>query len=811
MHEQGLLNKLSRAVIHKYGSWITIGIWILLAVVLNLTAPSLSSLYDNNATSSIGNQESVKAAQILQKEFPQQNDLPAIIVFYDAKGLSSQDIAQANQMACWLLPAAQQSQYKCDPGSIPVTWPGSIGAVISPLTTPQAESQLMSPDKTTLTIVAAITASPSDTTFSSKILSALQTYATDVAKANPQLQVKVTGAAGVIADLGSVFSNINGKILITTVTLVLILLLLIYRSPLLALLPIISVGVAMQVADPIIALIVKQGAFSVTAQAAGIRDVLLFGAGTDYVIFLVARYREELKHTINRRNALVTATTSVSEAITSSAGTVALALMVLLLATLGFYKTLGPLLAISVIVMLLIGLTFTPALMNILGKAAFWPFIPKPTVETAKDDIGKGLWASIASFVVKRPIISTVSSALLLGIFALGNIGVPAAYNQLTALRAPTQSSQGYAILAKHFAPGTLAPLSIVVQLKPGNSVYQQLTAIDQMTTAAQQTPNVAEADGPTQPSGQSIGISPSTLQSDFAALPDAIKSAIRSGQYSVSSSSGAPTGSSGPPSSAINPEIIGLYAASTQFVSADNSTVSLKVTLKTDPYGTVALDTMQPLLTAVQNAAKSAGLQTSFIGLSGITPTLADTRTVNSNDISFIIPIVLIIIAVILGLLLRSIVAPLYLLAAVSLNYAAALGISSFFFTRIQGDEGLSYAAPLYTFIFLVALGADYTIFLMTRVREETANLGLEAGVRLALSRTGGVITSAGLILAGTFAVLTTLPLRDLFQLGVTVATGILLDTFVVRGFLVPGIVTLLKDANWFPTKIKLRQQQTQ
>ncbi len=800
MQEPSILSKLSHAVIHKYGSWITIGIWILLAVVLNITAPSLSSLYDNNATSSIGNQESVKAAQILQKEFPQQNDLPAIIVFYNANGLSSQNIAQANQMACWLLPAAQQTQYACDPGSIPVARPNSIGAVISPLTTPQAASQLMSPDKTTLTIVAAITASPSDAAFSGKILSALQTYATDVAKANPNLQVKVTGAAGVIADLGSVFSNINGKILITTITLVLILLLLIYRSPLLALLPIISVGVAMQIADPILALIVKQGAFSVTAQAAGIRDVLLFGAGTDYVIFLVARYREELKHNSNRRNALITATTSVSEAITSSAGTVALALMVLFLATLGFYKTLGPLLAISVIVMLLVGLTFTPALMNILGKAAFWPFIPKLAPDSTKEEIGKGLWAGIANFVVKRPIISTISSALLLAIFALGNIGVPAAYNQLTALRAPTQSSQGYSILAKHFAPGTLAPLNIVLQLKPGSNAYQQFAAIDQITQAAQNTPNIAEADGPTQPSGKSIGITPTTLQSDFAALPDALKTAIRSGTYS---------GAGGAPSSAANPEIIGLYAAASQFISADNSTVSLKVTLNTDPYGTQALNTMPPLLTAIQKAAKNAGLQTTFIGLAGITPTLTDTRAVNINDISFIIPIVLIIIAVILGLLLRSIVAPIYLLAAVSLNYAAALGISSFFFTKIQGDEGLSYAAPLYTFIFLVALGADYTIFLMSRVREETAHLGLEAGMRIALSRTGGVITSAGLILAGTFAVLTTLPLRDLFQLGVTVATGILLDTFVVRGFLVPGIVILLKDANWFPGKIIPRQRQ--
>jgi putative drug exporter of the RND superfamily len=187
-----------------------------------------------------------------------------------------------------------------------------------------------------------------------------------------------------------------------------------------------------------------------------------------------------------------------------------------------------------------------------------------------------------------------------------------------------------------------------------------------------------------------------------------------------------------------------------------------------------------------------------------GQTALLADTLQYNQRDTYLIVPSVLVLVGIVLALLLGSLVAPLYLLGAVTLNFFAAIGVCSFFFQRIQGQDGFSYAIPLYTFIFLVALGADYTIFLMSRVREEARKQGLEKGVPYAVSRTGGVITSAGLILAGTFAVLTTLPLNILYQLGVCVAVGILLDTFVVRGLLVPGIVLLLGKWNWWPGKIE-------
>jgi uncharacterized membrane protein YdfJ with MMPL/SSD domain len=237
--------------------------------------------------------------------------------------------------------------------------------------------------------------------------------------------------------------------------------------------------------------------------------------------------------------------------------------------------------------------------------------------------------------------------------------------------------------------------------------------------------------------------------------------------------------------------------------LSADNTVARIQVTLKSDPYGEAAMDTIQPLRDTVKNSLAQTGLGGSSL-VGGVSAQNADTRTVNNADKLLIIPVVVVLTTLILGLLLRSMVAPLYLIVAVLLNFFATVGAACFLFVTIQGDEGRSYAIPLYAFIFLVSLGADYTIFLMTRIREEVVEHGLEAGTVLALGKTGSVITSAGLILAGTFLVLTILPIRELYQLGVIVGLGVILDTFIVRGILVPSTVLLLKQFNWWPSKLE-------
>jgi len=557
------------------------------------------------------------------------------------------------------------------------------------------------------------------------------------------------------------------------------------------------------VVNPLLGYAAKAGLFPVSQQAASILTILLFGAGTDYTIFLAARYREELEREPDRITALRRAVVGVGEAITSSAGTVIVALLSLLLTTLTLYRGLGPTLALGIVVMLIAGLTFVPATLAILGRAAFWPLTPKlrdPETERPEVAAGRGFWGRIAAVVARRPGVAVAGSVILLGVLALGNIGTPEVFNFLTGFRKSTPSAEGYKILAAHYPPGTLAPSDVVLKLPPGTDAWTQLAAIDRIGTTLAAVPNVAKVVGPSRPTGDAPALDAAALQTAVAALPPELKAAIRSGQ------GGPPAGATqgGGASGGLDPRVIAAYAQGAQWVSPDGAVVRFGVTLGSDPYGVPALDTVAPLREAARAVTQTTLGDGATVLLGGVTPTQADTRAVSDRDKAIVVPTVLILTAIILGLLLRSVVAAVYLLGAVTLNYFASLGAASFLFQKIQGDEGIAYAIPLYSFIFLVALGADYTIFLMTRVREEVGRYGTRLGTQDALRRTGGVITSAGLILAGTFLVLTTLPLRELYQLGVTVALGVILDTFVVRGLLVPGIVILLGRWNWWPSRLR-------
>ena len=789
MHARNPITWLTDRATGKVGRWVTLALWLVAAGLLSGLAPKLANLYDNNASSAIGNQESVRAQQIIQQHFPNQRGLPAVIVFSDASGLSDADYAKARQVSDWLTTGAHPKQ---------------IGPVVSIYTVPQARPQLVSSDGKAMTMVVPLTISSSDPAFSD-VMKSLRAYTDQFGGHGAPLQVKVTGPAGVIADAVFIFKSTDLPLLLTTIALVLALLIIIYRSPILALIPLVAVGWVLSIVNALLGFVAQAGWLSISQQATSIMTVLLFGAGTDYTIFIASRYREELRRNPDAHLALRTAMRGVGEAITSSAGTVILALLTLLLTTLGLYYSLGPSMAIAIAVMLLGGLTLVPALLALLGRAAFWPFMPRYSAEDAAAEVGgtaagRGFWGRIAAFVTRRPVISVVGSLALLSVLALGNLGVSEVFNFLTGFRSPTPSAAGYTLLTQHFDKGTLAPFNVVVSFKGGDA-YDHLVALDAMDQAVARTANIAQVIGPTRPDGKTPALAPADLQSAFAQLPDSLKAAIRSGQS---------TGQQGEPSGGQNggpnAQVIGLYAATTPYISADGSTALLQVTLKSDPYGVPAIDTMQPVRDAARQAAAQNGLgaDVATIRLAGVTPQLADTRAVSDRDRMIVVPVTLALVALILALLLRSLIAPLYLIAAVTLNFLAALGASAFLFTRIQGDEGISYAIPVYTFIFLVALGADYTIFLMSRVREEVARHGVTPGTQIALQRTGGVITSAGLILAGTFLVLTALPLRDLYQFGIAVAIGVLLDTFVVRALLVPGVVVLLGRFNWWPTRLK-------
>ena len=786
-----ILHAITDAAASRRGKFVTIGLWLIVAVVLVLVAPQLASIYDNSGTGSIPSDAPSTIAQNLQlKEFPGSRGTPAILVFYDRAGLNSADLAKVKQVSDWLTSTQK---------------PSAVTTVLSSYTVPQAAKQLTAKDNTTMTLVASLKDTATNDVVMSNVKD-IRDYLTNVTKNTP-LQAHVTGPAGISVDAGLIFAGTDLPLLLGTVGLVLVLLILLYRSPILAFLPLLGVGWALQVVDALLGFAGKAGLFSISQQATSIMTVLLFGAGTDYSIFIASRFREELMVTQDKYIAMRTTMRAVGEAITSSAGTVILALLTLIFTFIGLYNSLGPTLAIAVAVMLIAGLTLVPALLVWLGRAAYWPFVPRYNAqETAKPDVTalRGFWGRLGAWTAKHRIAAVVSSVALLAIFTLGNIGSQPSYNFLTAFRKPTDSGAGFSILQNHFPSGTLAPTTVLIKLR-GESpdAYKHLTQIDAINVALQKVAGVATVQGPTRPDGNTPTVDPATLQSAIASLPESVRTAIRSGK--------APAQCEGPQCPPPNPQldaIIGAYAASTQNVSPDNSTVQFSVVLKDDPYSVAAIDRIQPLHDALNKALQDNHLGSTDatkgdVYLSGQTSLLADTAQYNQHDTLLIVPAVLILVGIILALLLRSLIAPLYLLGAVTLNYYAAIGLCGFIFQRIQGQDGFNYVVPLYTFIFLVALGADYTIFLMTRVREESQKHGLEQGVPYAVSRTGGVITSAGLILAGTFAVLTTLPLTILYQFGVCVAVGILLDTFIVRGLLVPGLVLLLGKWNWWPGRL--------
>lgn len=795
-----ILHTITDAASSRWGKFVTMALWLVAIAVLAVAAPKLADVYDNAQQQVPAGDDSQVAARLLLKEFPSSRGTPAILVFTNASGLSADDRVRAKQISDWLTSAQK---------------PAGVSNVLSIFTVPQAASQLVSQDGTTMTMVVELPdASSGDANTTSATVKAIRVYVDDATHGS-SLHAYTTGPAGIVADSIAVFSSADVKLLLATVALVLVLLLLVYRSPILALLPLLAVGLVLQVANSLLALATKGGVFPVSQQANSIATVLLFGAGTDYSIFIASRFREELRRTQDKHAAMRTTMRAVGEAITSSAGTVILALTTLLFATLSLYSSLGPTMAVTIVVMLIAGLTLVPALLVWLGRAAYWPFVPRYQPDRTADvemvAVRRGFWGRLGAWTAatrRRQVIAVVGSTVLLGVLALGNLGIAHSYNFLTSFRVATDSTTGYNVLQQHFPAGSLAPTTVLIQFHgTGADAYMHLAQLDAITAAIGQVQGVAKAQGPTRPDGKSPAIDPATLQTAIAALPAQLKAAIRSGNASA-----IPSPCTGPSCPPVDPQLIaaiGAYAASTQFISADGTTVQLSVTFNDDPYALPAIERVAQVRDAANQALRASDLghgaaTTGEVHIGGQTSLLADTMAADARDTHIIVPAVLLLVGLVLALLLRSLVAPLYLLAAVTLNFFAAIGLCSFVFQRVQGQDGIFYAIPLYTFIFLVALGADYTIFLMTRVREEAARHGLQAGVPLAVASTGGVITSAGLILAGTFAVLTTLPLTLLYQFGVCVAVGVLLDTFVVRGLLVPGLVLLLGRWNWWPGTLR-------
>ncbi len=693
--EHARAQRIFGVVAGKRAKWLVLILWLLIGGLISSSANKLESVTKNEQSSYLpGSAESTKVID-LQKQLPSADTVPAVIIYHRESGLTDADRATLahNMQAIKAL-------------GLP-----SIVAVTPGPPSKDGHAQLL--------IVTIKT--PSDTDAGQLLVDDVKAIRGAINPPPAGLDVAVTGGAGFSADAIKVFSNINGTLLLWSVIIVAILLLITYRSPFLWLVPLICVLFADNVARGVAYWLARSGVV-INGETSGILVVLVFGAGTDYALLIVARYREELRRHQNKHEAMQFALGRAGPAILASGLTVIAGLLCLLAAQLNSNRGLGPVGAIGIALALASMLTLLPALLVILPRGVFWPFVPH-FGDPSKDETG--FYARVGRTIGRRYRPIAVGVVIVLGVMTLGLFRINTNLSSLDAFRGSVESVRGAQLLAQSYPEGSSAPTEVLVQ--PPSKLQAAMEA-------AAKVPGVA-------------GVDPNSIQKT---------------------------------------------ANLAQF----------EVVLTADPYSSAATDTIVKLREAVRSAAGPGAL------VGGPTAIQLDVNTAAKRDFLVIAPLVLLVVFIILSILLRAVVVSVVLIATVILSFLAALGGSVLVFDYIFKFKGVDASLPLLAFIFLVALGVDYNIFLMARAREETLKIGTRPGMLKALAVTGGVITSAGVVLAGTFSVLGVLPLVALTEIGFIVAFGVLLDTLVVRTLLVPALTVWIGPKVWAPSALSHRDE---
>ena len=666
--------------------WAVLALWIVLLVALGPLMGRLGDVEENDAASWLP--EGAESTQVveLEEQFRTDETALAVVIYERAGGITAEDRAKAASDAAALqnLPGAQKVQ-----GPIP-SEDGKALQTLVPLT---------------------------DEDF----VKAVDEARDLVQRGPPGLSAHVTGPAGGAADQIKVFDTIDGFLLMAAGSVVIVLLLIIYRSPMLWFVPVLSALFALGLAQAFVYLLAKYGDLTVNGQSAGILTVLVFGVATDYALLLVARYREELHRHEDRHEAMAYALHRAAPAIIASAATVAAGLLCLTLAEMNSTAGMGPVAAAGILTALAAMTTLLPALLVICGRWLFWPLIPRYDAKYLRPeayDAEHGIWSRVAAFVSRRPRALWAATMLGLVVLSLGLGSLKAdGLTEAGMFTGRPDSVKGMEAVARHYPAGSGSPAVVI-----GSA-----SASDEIAAAVRGTPGVAEV---------------------------------------------------GPPATA-------------------DGLVKYEATLK-DPADSAAARTTVDRLRDAVHDVPSADAK-----VGGTTATNLDIERASERDNLVIIPIVLGVVFLILVALLRALVAPLLMMGTVVLSFLASLGACALIFEHGFGFEGADPGFPLLAFIFLVALGVDYNIFLMHRVREESQVLGTRRGIQRGLTVTGGVITSAGLVLAATFASMVTLPLVFMVEMGFAVAFGVLLDTFVVRSLLLPALSHDLGSRIWAPGRL--------
>ena len=667
--------------------WVMLVGWLILVAAAGPLSGKLTGAEQNDASSWLPAKAESTQVLNLESRVQSPNVFPAVVVYQRASGLTAADRAKA---------AADVQKFRDLPRVLPR----------------EVQGPIIARDGKAIETIVPMNLGRDGWNAAGDAADSLRAITRSGAS---RMTSHIAGPLGSAADSGKAFGGIDSTLLYATLAVVIVLLLITYRSPILWLLPVLSAGIALTTGEALIYLLAAHAGLTVNAQSAGILYVLVFGAGTDYALLLTARYREELRRHADRHEAMAIAMRRAGPAIIASAGTVVLSLLVLTVAELNSTRGMGPVLAIGVVVALLAMMTLLPALLVICGRWVFWPQRP---VFGSPEPTSTGIWARTGLAIARRPRTVWITTVLVLGAMAVGLTGLKASgLSNAGSFRGHPDSVAGEQVLASHFPAGAGSPVIVV-----GDPA-----AAGQLTSALRGTAGITGVTPPRTVAGHAF------LEATLTSKPDS-------------------------------------------------------------QAGYATIDRVRAAVRAVPGADAKVG---------GNTAVNLDVERASAHDRNLIIPLILVVVFVILGLLLRAIIAPLMLIATVVLSFAAALGVSSLFFNHVFDFTGADTSFPLFVFVFLVALGIDYNIFLMTRVREETKRHDARRGALIGLAATGGVITSAGAVLAGTFAALGTLPVTALAEIGFAVAFGVLLDTIIVRSVLVTALTLDIGRHMWWPSAL--------
>ncbi len=700
-----MFEKLGRFVVRR--PWQVIAAWVIAAAAIISVAPTLSEVTNQDQTEFLPDSyESIQAQRLAEETFGQQADVTATIVVTRSDG---QPLSEADQETVGTIADDLQA------------------AGLDHVTAVTTGAEFVSPNDVVQLVNVDLEGNPNDPELTQTIRDLRDEIAPLVE--GTDLRAGVTGELAQFADSEDAFTRALQIVGIATFVLIIFLLLLIFRSPIAALLPLITVGLVSSVAPGLIAWVAEAFDLQVDPSLQTILLVVLYGIGTDYILFLLFRYRERLREGDDKKQAMVFAVSRVGEVIASAAGVVIVAFTALLLATLGFFTSLGPALAIAVALMLVAALTLIPAIVSLLGPKVFWPsksWQRKPEGAT---------FQRLGRFVGRRPGLTALASGGLLVALAAGTLGLKVNFDQTGQLPQDTESAEAFRDLQEGFPAGAINPTNVFLRSTDGEQID-----VDAATDFAER---LGEIDGV----GQVV-----------AAGPD-----------------GSPV-----------------------VLSDDGQVAQIDLLLDSTPYSNEALDLAGGTIRDVAHADAPAGTE-ALVG--GLSSAYADIRSANNRDMVVIFSVAAVLIAIILALLLRSLVAPLYLMGAVVLGFLATLGASVYVNQGIRGEAGLSFTLPLIVYLFVVAIGTDYNILMIARLREE-AREGNDprTAADLAVEHAGPSVTSAGLILAGTFASMLLAGVTFLYELGFAVSVGIILAAFVMALFLVPGLTAVIGHKAWWP-----------